>query len=1400
MLPTSLKQVFIISSLSIGLFACGGGSGDDKTSTTPPPTPINTAPTIDSFSGEVALNSPLEITFSWQVSDAENDSLSCTLTPGGNLGDIIIDNCLTTTSSTVTYSNAGSFNATLTVADSKNASNNTAITVTLETEDQLPTPTISAEDNQLVIFYNRKDDDYDDWILHLWNNESCDSYANFASDEGTDWATGQAQTGIDPNYGAYWLINLKDNHSDCANFIVHKGDEKDLGGNDQHADLTKERMIWTLSGISDIYTQATLPPSGVTIADTAAHWVSLDTVFWGTNSANIEKIRLYSSAENDLDFNGETGIAGDNYIEFSPQSDNTANAMSMPRYSALSTFVASAPSSDKAKQMLTGKLLAIAYNAQNTVVKATYVQTPRVIDNLYTQGTDDADEALLGLHYSSSDITSKIWAPTAQQVNLQIFDSAKQLLSTIPMTLDNKTGIWASSIPLTNDRLFYRFELNVYHYQNQQFETVFSTDPYSVSLSVNGDYSQFVNLNDNDLKPTGWDSHTIPTVAAPEDAVIYEGHIRDFSIQDQSTSEANRGNYLAFTEESSVPVTHLKNMATAGLTHFQMLPANDIASINEDENSRINLTNTVEQLCTVDSSASVCGVENNAATLLSVFQSYDPSSTQAQTLAQTLRGLDSFNWGYDPKHFSTPDGSYASNPDGVSRIIEMRAMNQALHEMGLRVVLDVVYNHTNSSGLWDNSVLDKVVPGYYHRRDLITGNVFNETCCQDTAPEHKMMDKLMTDSLLIWTEQYKFDGFRFDIMSNNSVESILAARTAVQAIDADNYFYGEGWTRSDQGYTQAQQNNMAGSQVGTFNDRPRDTIRGASLFNAEQNFGAQDTLRLGLAGTLEDYQLKDRNGVIKSGKNFPQSAYAKDPADIINYVSKHDNETLWDQLQYGLPTSMSVDDRVRAQNITATIPLLSQGIPFFQIGGDFIRSKSMDRNTYDAGDWFNRVDFTLNTNNWNVGLPLAQDNENQWTVISELISNSETSVQASHLTFASAVFQEFLAIRNASKLFSLSNAQDVYDRVGFHNTGINQSQGLLVMSIDDGAGLTDLDENVDAIVVVINGANTEQSHTVATATGFELHAIQQNSYDNQVQASNFTETANSGTFTVPALTTAVFIKPQQNIQGTGLSAGITRDAADVAPFGDTELYLRGDMNNWGDSGLSTLDNFTYEGNGVYNLTYLLNAGQHHFKFGAANWNDLELSFDDVITVASNIAITNNGDEMVIMANNTGNFKFTLDASKTTPELTISAISPTIDCTALPDSADPVPFSIAGGGQLYVKGDHSGWGADEAYRLHFKGGNQYQAVAYFDGDMQFKLASDDSNWDTQLWAQALDSTTINRENLAVGVNYTVAYSNAGTDNNQTTLSAGNYSFLLTLNDENPEPGINVGSLIIQQCQP
>jgi pullulanase len=1276
------------------------------------------------------------------------------------------------------------------------------ITIPTPVVDTLPAPSVTAADNQLLVFYNRPDNDYDGWVLHLWNNESCNAYADFGAKEGTDWQIGQAQTGIDANYGAYWLLDLSEEHSDCGNVIVHKGDEKDISG-DLSVDLTGERMFWALSGFSELSSIATLYPTGAFIANTAAHWVTADTVFWQVNSVDAVKVRLYSTEVDDLAYDPDAGIAGDNYLEFIAQSDNSAKALAMPRYSALATFVATTSQNEKAKLMLKGKLLAIAYDSDDVLVAATYVQTPRVIDALYTQGSDDADEASLGLSYSASDITASVWAPTAKKVNLQIYNSEKELLSTELMVLNNATGIWSFSTPISNDRLFYRFELNVYHPQNLAFETLETTDPYSVSLSTNGVYSQFVNLMDADLKPVGWGEHVIPTITNPEDAVIYEGHIRDFSVMDSSTSIENRGKYLAFTEQNSVPVMHLKSLATAGLTHFQFLPANDIASINEDESTRVNITDTVADLCAVDNAAGVCGVEDMASTLLSVFESYEASSDKAQTLVQSLRGLDSFNWGYDPKHFSTPDGSYASNADGVARIIEMRTMNQALHEMGLRVVLDVVYNHTNSSGLWEHSVLDKVVPGYYHRRDLTSGNVLQETCCQDTAPEHLMMDKLMQDSLVMWAKEYKFDGFRFDIMSNNSVDSIIAARTAVQAIDSDNYFYGEGWTRSEQGYIQAQQNNMAGTQVGTFNDRPRDTIRGASLFGSDNDFGAQDTIRLGLSGTLEDYQLQDKSGRTKSGKNFSQSSYAKDPADIINYVSKHDNETLWDQLQYGLAESMSVTDRVRAQNIAATIPLISQGIPFFQLGGDLLRSKSMDRNTYDAGDWFNKVDFTKTDNNWNKGLPLAEDNQEKWPLMTSIIANSETQVLQNNIEFASDVFTEFLTIRHSSTLFKLTTAQDVYDRVGFHNTGTSQSQGLIVMSLDDGTGVTDIDTNNDAIVVIINGSSVQQSHTIATASGFELHSAQQSSADSTVQMASFTLDGGTGlgdgTFTVPALTTAVFVKPQGASQGSGLAAGLTRDAPDIAPFGDTVVYLRGSMNNWGNDGLTDADSFTYQENDIYSVEVSLTAGEQTFKFADADWASVILGFSDVTFSAGSIAVVDTDGNMTFTVASDGLYTIKLDASSEIPEITITSIVPVFNCDALVDSNESVPFTIAGGGQLYIKGDHSGWGASEAYRLRYKGDNTYQAVAEFDGDMQFKLASDDDDWQTQLWVQAEGSTDMNSENLAVGVNYSVTYGDGGTDNNITNLDVGTYSFLLTLNEANPAQGANVGTLIIQQCE-
>jgi pullulanase len=1390
--------------MAIVFASCGGGDGNDGSSN-PAPVPQNNAPTINNFSNEINASNSLEVTFSWTVSDADSDALSCVLNPGNGLQDIAITDCIATNSAVVSYTVAGTLDTSLTVTDSSNASVSQSVSLSVEdTSGALPQPVVTAGDNELVFFYNRPDASYQNWVLHLWNNDSCNAYADFASDGGTVWEVGQAQSGIDPNYGAYWVLSLKTDGSDCSNFIVHKGDEKDIGDADHRADLTGDRMIWTLSGISELYTEATLLPSGLLIADTAAHWVDTQTVFWDVNGNSVAKIRIYSSDSDELGYDGENGIAGDNFVEFTPQTGGThpADSLNLPRYQDLDAYTADSPSLTDIKQMLTGKLLAIAYDNSDAVVAATYVQTPRVLDAIYTSGSsNDADEALLGLEYATNGINSYLWSPTAQQVKINIYDANKALKSSQAMTLDNNTGIWSINLDNSVDRQFYRFELTVYHHINQRFETLETTDPYSVSLSTNGSYSQFVNLDDENLKPQNWDTHVSPSIVDPEDAVIYEGHIRDFSVRDESTSAANRGKYLAFTEQNSLPVSHLKSLADAGLTHFQLLPANDIATIREDLSNSVNITDTVADLCVLNSTASVCGVEDNSATLLSVFESYDPSTADAQALVNSMRGLDSFNWGYDPKHYSAPEGSYASDSDGAARILEMRAMIQTLHEIGLRVSLDVVYNHTSSSGLFDNSVLDKVVPGYYHRRNLTTGNVLRDTCCEDTAPEHSMMDKLMVDSLALWTQAYKFDAFRFDIMSNNSKDSILNARDAVQALDSDNYFYGEGWTRNDNGYTQANQNNMAGSEVGTFNDRPRDIIRSASLFNASGSLDDQDIMRLGLAGTLADYSMQDKSGNIKLGSAYSaKPAYAKDTADVINYVSKHDNETLWDQLQYGLASDMSVDDRVRAQNIAGTIPLISQGIPFFQLGGDLIRSKSMDRNTYDAGDWFNWVDFTKTSNNWNIGLPLAQDNQGQWNTIGSLASNIETQVSMSHIALSSAVFKEFVTIRQSSKLFRLTDTQNVIDRVGFHNTGVSQTQGLIVMSLDDGAGLEDLDENVDAIVVVINGTSIEQSHTILTASNFELHSVQQASADLTVQNASFVVAANSGTFIVPALTTAVFVKPQVGAQGVGLTADVTVNQPDVAPYGDTTIYLRGSMNNFGDDGLTAVDSFSYVGNGVYNIDYVLTAGTQTLKIATDDYSLVNLGFSDVQINSNSVTASADSDGNIsFSASAQSNYNFQLDASQDTPVLTIDSVSPTVNCSALADSAQDIPFDITGGGQLYIRGSHSGWGPDETYRLRYKGNNIYQAVAEFSGDFQFKLASDDGSWTTQLWAQTEDGN-IYSENLAVGVSYPVAYDDAGESNNQASLSAGTYSFLLTLSQENPTIGKDIGSLIIQQCLP
>ncbi|GGW88054.1 alpha-1,6-glucosidase domain-containing protein [Alteromonas halophila] len=1199
-----------------------------------------------------------------------------------------------------------------------------------------PDPVFFPGENQAVLYYNRaavdadnvpNDPAYDGWRLHTWNNDTCDAFA----DPDTDWASGRTPSGIDPNYGAYWVLDLKEGYDDCHNFIIHIGTEdagKEMGGFDYTAPLNQDdprftRMNFTFSGVENVFEFpiVSLGPQPVSIEGFGAHWLDANTLLWDVPS-EVSYVQLHHAADAGLEATLEEGLNG-TAIELEMAELTEEQQAIAPHLSGLMAWYGDWSAED-AKAVLRGQAVLGGYNADGTLIAATGIQTANAIDQLYTAGEDDADEAMLGPVYTDSGITAAVWAPTAKSVRLLTFNDNKTEANSFDMIRNDASGVWTYEGDMSLDRVLYRYEVTVYHPITDTVETLEVTDPYSVSLSTNGRFSRFVNLNDDDLKPEGWVDHSIPAVSNPEDAVIYEGHIRDFSARDMSTSEENRGKYLAFTEEGTAPVMHLQKLVDAGVNYFHILPANDIATIDEDPRNTIDLYDTVADLCRLNADAAVCEEADAGERLIDVFNGYDPlaEAAKAQQLTNDLRNVDTFNWGYDPHHFNAPEGSYASSAEGVERIIEMRAMIQALHEMGLRVALDVVYNHTNASGVFPKSVLDKVVPGYYHRYTIETGDIVRETCCDDTEPRNAMMEKLMHDSLVMWAEQYKYDSFRFDIMSQASKDTMLRLREAVQAIDPDNYFYGEGWTKNVESYgayEQANQLNMAGTEIGTFNDRLREAVRQGEIFNPDSDgiLGAQDRVKVGMIGTLTDYVLETSGGTATTTSSL--GGYAEDPADIINYVSKHDNETLWDQFNYALPMDLTLAERVRAQNIGISIPIMSQGIPFLQMGGDMLRSKSMDRNSYDSGDWFNYVDFTYQTNNWNVGLPPAQDNEARWEEMGEFIYSPERAASMTDIEFASAVFGEYVSIRRDSPLFRLTTGQAIIDRVGFHNIGRRQQPGLIAMSIDDGVSpdsettLDDLDPMNDAIMVVVNSGYEEKSITVNTATGFELHMTHMNSVDPTVRGAFFTEGSGddegNGTFTVPALTMAVFVKPQMGMQGYGLSAYATSGAPDVVPYGDTTVYLRGGMNDWG-----TTDPMTYQGSGVYQVAVPLTAATaYEFKVASEDWSTVNLGAQDgesqtVIEDEEKVLAPSNNN-LIFTPSVDATYLFTVDATDTgAPILSVVNEEPYV------------------GTPVYVRGGFNGWGTDN--ELTYDGGRLYSASVDLDvGSYEFKVASED--WST-----------------------------------------------------------------------
>jgi pullulanase-type alpha-1,6-glucosidase len=873
-----------------------------------------------------------------------------------------------------------------------------------------------------------------------------------------------------------------------------------------------------------------------------AHWITGDTIAWNIPRVPGAIYQLHYSSTAELELTDEGVIGGDSitlaYERDGMTDDILAQFPHLERdFYALKIDEAEL---DKVSEILRSQIAVSARTQQGILLDATSVQIPGALDNLY------AYDGALGVTIDGNTPTISVWAPTAQNVRFHLFaDSDPSTTSeVVDMTFNPEGGVWSIEGESEWMNQFYLFEVTVYAPATRAVETNLVTDPYSFSLSMNSTRSQIIDLNDPSLIPEGWLETEKPDLDAPEDIVLYELHVRDFSIEDQTVSPENRGTFRAFTETGSNGMTHLQALADAGLTHVHILPAFDFATTNENPAEHTEPDPRILAL-------------------------FPPDSESQQGQVEQTRDTDGFNWGYDPLHYTVPEGSYSTNADGAERILEFREMVQALNQAGLRVVMDVVYNHTNASGQSERAVLDRIVPGYYHRLNA-TGQVESSTCCANTATEHYMMRKLMTDSVLTWATAYRVDGFRFDLMGHHLAADMVEVRSALNTLSVEEngvdgtsiYVYGEGWdfgeVAGNARGVNATQINLPNANVGigTFNDRLRDSVRGGSPFGGWQEQGFvnglyydpneveirspdeqldllllfSDRIRIGLAGNLRDYTFEGASGDMITGAdvdyNGSPTGYTVDPQEHIVYVSAHDNETIFDVIQLKAPLTSTTAERVRMQNIALSIVTLSQGVPFFHAGDDILRSKSLDRNSYDSGDWFNSIDWTYQSNNWGIGLAPAWNNRDNWGIHQPLLANPNLAVSSADILNANAHFREMLSIRQSSPLFRLRTGDDVMARVRFSNTGPDQIPGVIVMDISDMVDGEDVDPLHEYIVVVFN-ATTETAvytHEEVAGMALQLHQVQAGSNDPIVQESTFD--SETGTFRVPARTTAVFVLPQ----------------------------------------------------------------------------------------------------------------------------------------------------------------------------------------------------------------------------------------------------------------------------------
>ena len=519
-------------------------------------------------------------------------------------------------------------------------------------------------------------------------------------------------------------------------------------------------------------------------------------------------------------------------------------------------------------------------------------------DEIYS--TYDGND--LGFSYTPESTTFKVWAPSAEQVLLKLYSTGSfheegaQVLGIKQMLLDPLTGVWSATIDEDLNKIYYTYAVKT---DKGTHET---QDVYSKAVGVNSVRSMVLDLSSTD--PEGWENDRLVLLDKPNDAIIWEVHVRDFSSSDSSgVTKDNRGKFLAFTEKNTVIpftsyptcVNYLKKL---GITHVQLNPVFDFGSVNE------------------------------------------------------ITGVD-YNWGYDPVNYNVPEGSYSTDPyHGEVRIKEFKQMVKALHDEGIGVIMDVVYNHVYSA---PHSPFELTVPGYYFR--MQNGRFLNSSGCGNvTASDKYMFRKFMIDSLRYWVEEYHIDGFRFDLMACHDIETMNLIREELDKIDKRIIMYGEPWTANDgeNGISGADCCNKSNakklsSRIGMFNDDMRHGIKGGSDDDTKGFIqGATHSAYNVIAGLMGASSVTFGN-------------WANAPSQCVTYSSAHDNLTLWDKI---LKSNWSedfdsTDELYIKQNMLGGVLIfMSLGIPFLLAGEEFARTKKGEHNSYRSPDSINSINWT----------------------------------------------------------------------------------------------------------------------------------------------------------------------------------------------------------------------------------------------------------------------------------------------------------------------------------------------------------------------------------------------------------------------------------------------------------